>query len=65
VIGSIYAMNIARENNAGIFIPSTIGAYGGDKFPKDVSGIQESSAVKSTSSMELHAGQLVKLTTSS
>jgi nucleoside-diphosphate-sugar epimerase len=35
VDGAINGMNIARENKCKIFMPSTIAAFGGDKFPKD------------------------------
>ena len=35
VNGAISALNIARENNAKIFLPSTIAVFGGDKFQKD------------------------------
>lgn len=35
VNGAITALNIARENNAKIFLPSTIAVFGGDKFQKD------------------------------
>lgn len=35
VNGAITAMNIARENNAKIFLPSTIAVFGGDNFQKD------------------------------
>ena len=34
VNGFISAMNIARYNKCQIFVPSTIGVFGGDKFPK-------------------------------
>lgn len=35
VNGAITAMNLARENNAKLFLPSTIAVFGGDKFQKD------------------------------
>ena len=35
VDGAISALNIARENKCQIFLPSTIAAFGGDKFQKD------------------------------
>jgi threonine 3-dehydrogenase len=34
VTGCINALNLAREHNARVFIPSTIAVFGGDKFPK-------------------------------
>ena len=39
VNGAITALNIARENNAKIFMPSTIGVFGGDKFQKDKTSV--------------------------
>jgi threonine 3-dehydrogenase len=35
VNGAISALNIARENNCKIFLPSTIAVFGGDNFQKD------------------------------
>ena len=35
VNGAISALNIAKDNNCKIFLPSTIAAFGGDKFQKD------------------------------
>ena len=35
VNGAITALNIAREHNCKLFLPSTIAAFGGDKFQKD------------------------------
>mmetsp|Transcript_11510 Transcript_11510/g.11493 ORF Transcript_11510/g.11493 Transcript_11510/m.11493 type:complete len:193 (-) Transcript_11510:304-882(-) len=32
--GCINALNIARDNNCRIYVPSTIAVFGGDKFPK-------------------------------
>lgn len=40
VEGSICALNIARENKCQIFIPSTIAAYGGDKFQKHMAPVE-------------------------
>jgi threonine 3-dehydrogenase len=34
VYGAVNALKIARENNCRIFIPSTIGVFGGDNFEK-------------------------------
>lgn len=34
-MGAKNAMDNARENNCQLFIPSTIGAFGGDVFQKD------------------------------
>ena len=33
--GAITALNIAKDNNCKIFLPSTIAVFGGDKFQKD------------------------------
>lgn len=35
VNGATNALNIARDNDCQIYIPSTIGAFGGPHFPKD------------------------------
>ena len=35
VNGAITAMNLAREFNAQLFLPSTIAVFGGEKFQKD------------------------------
>lgn len=35
VNGCINALNIARDRNCRIFIPSTIAVFGGNHFPKD------------------------------
>mgnify|MGYP006184844221 CR=1 FL=1 len=35
VMGAKNAMDIARDNNCQLFIPSTIGAFGGDIFEKE------------------------------
>lgn len=32
--GAIYALKLARDYKCQIFIPSSIAAFGGDKFPK-------------------------------
>lgn len=34
VTGCINALNIARDNNCQIFVPSTIAVFGGNHFPK-------------------------------
>ena len=39
VDGAISALNIARENKCQIFLPSTIAAFGGDKFKKDMTPV--------------------------
>ena len=39
VNGAITALNIARENNCKLFVPSTIAVFGGDKFQKDMSPV--------------------------
>lgn len=35
VYGSVNALKVAREHKAKIYIPSTIGAFGGEVFEKD------------------------------
>jgi nucleoside-diphosphate-sugar epimerase len=32
--GALNALNIAKEYNCQIFMPSTIAVFGGEKFPK-------------------------------
>ena len=37
--GTVNAMNLARDNKCKIFIPSTIGAFGGPNFAKDMTPV--------------------------
>ena len=40
VYGAVNALKIARDLNCRIFLPSTIAAYGGDKFLKENSPVE-------------------------
>lgn len=37
--GFINALNLARDHKCQIFSPSSIAAFGGDKFPKDMTPV--------------------------